>query len=115
VKIDPPVTPPATGPSDKTAGSAGNSSISPRAPQADTANSSNAAPTGTHGEPNVSLSPLSSQLRGLGADASTADINTERVASLKDAISKGQLPIDTSKIADGLIATARSLLKAPGA
>ena len=39
------------------------------------------------------------------------DINVERVAAIRAAIASGQLKIDTSRIADGLIASARDLLK----
>nr|WP_082308220.1 flagellar biosynthesis anti-sigma factor FlgM [Achromobacter sp. DMS1] len=39
------------------------------------------------------------------------DINVERVAAIREAIASGQLKIDTSRIADGLIASARDLLK----
>ena len=39
------------------------------------------------------------------------DIDVERVAAIRDAIAAGQFKIDTSRIADGLIATARDLLK----
>jgi negative regulator of flagellin synthesis FlgM len=39
------------------------------------------------------------------------DIDVERVAAIRDAIASGQFKIDTSRIADGLIATARDLLK----
>jgi negative regulator of flagellin synthesis FlgM len=57
----------------------------------------------------VSLSSLSSQLRSLAASGS-ADIDTAQVESIKSAIRNGTLQIDTGKIADGVLATARSLL-----
>lgn len=72
------------------------------APQPNTQSSS-----GNSGE--VSLSPLSTTLRSGGTHA--GDIDTHAVQQIKDAISKGQLPIDTSKIADGLIDSVRSFLK----
>jgi negative regulator of flagellin synthesis FlgM len=66
------------------------------------------APSGsTSGE--VNLSPLSSTLRSGGTDVS--DIDMQSVQQIKDAISSGQLPIDTSKIADGLLDSVRSFLK----
>ncbi|WP_281718950.1 flagellar biosynthesis anti-sigma factor FlgM [Pandoraea apista] len=61
----------------------------------------------------VSTSALSSEMRALQealAKTGTADIDVAKVASIKAAIANGQLAIDTSKIADGLIATARDLL-----
>jgi negative regulator of flagellin synthesis FlgM len=66
-----------------------------------------ASSAGTSGD--VSLSPLSSTLRSGGTNVGDIDVNT--VQQIKDAISKGQLPIDTSKIADGLIDSVRSFLK----
>ncbi len=73
------------------------------APQSNTQQSS----SGSSGE--VSLSPLSSTLRSGGTNV--GDIDMHSVQQIKDAISKGQLPIDTSKIADGLIDSVRSFLK----
>jgi negative regulator of flagellin synthesis FlgM len=57
----------------------------------------------------VNLSPLSSTLRSGGTNV--GDIDTHMVEQIKDAISKNQLPIDTGKIADGLIDSVRSFLK----
>jgi len=61
----------------------------------------------------VNLSTISTQLRALGAGfaSSTGDIDTKRVSELKDAISKGNLSVDSSKIADGLLDTVRGLLQ----
>jgi len=77
---------------------------------ASTASSSNASTS-----QNVSLSTLSTQLRALGSGFVNAngDIDTKRVSDIKDAISKGNLSIDASKIADGLIDTVRGLLQNP--
>ncbi|AOJ03179.1 MULTISPECIES: flagellar biosynthesis anti-sigma factor FlgM [Burkholderia] len=68
------------------------------------------APTG--GDANVSLSGLSSTLRSLAASGS-ADIDTAQVEAIRDAIKNGTLSIDTGKIADGILQTARELLKQP--
>lgn len=68
------------------------------------------APTG--GDANVSLSGLSSTLRSLAASGS-ADIDTAQVDAIRDAIKSGTLSIDTGKIADGILQTARDLLKQP--
>ncbi|MBB2931895.1 flagellar biosynthesis anti-sigma factor FlgM [Paraburkholderia silvatlantica] len=62
------------------------------------------------GGANVSLSSLSSTLRSLAASGS-ADIDTAHVQSIKDAIRNGTLQIDSGKIADGVIQTARDLMK----
>lgn len=67
----------------------------------------------TASDASVSTSALSSEMRALQAalaQTGSADIDVAKVAAIKDAIAKGQLSIDTSKIADGLIATARDLL-----
>jgi negative regulator of flagellin synthesis FlgM len=58
----------------------------------------------------VSLSSLSSHLRSLAASGS-ADIDVAHVESIKDAIRNGTLQIDAGKIADGVLETARNLLK----
>jgi negative regulator of flagellin synthesis FlgM len=71
---------------------------------------SSAIATGTSGDTNVSLSSLSSSLRSLAASGA-ADIDMGQVQSIKDAIKNGTLQIDAGKIADGIIATARGLLK----
>jgi negative regulator of flagellin synthesis FlgM len=66
--------------------------------------------TSSGGDANVSLSSLSSSLRSLAASGA-ADIDMGQVQSIKDAIKNGTLQIDTGKIADGIIETARGLLK----
>jgi negative regulator of flagellin synthesis FlgM len=64
----------------------------------------------SQGDASVSLSSLSSSLRSLAASGS-ADIDTAHVESIKAAIRNGTLQIDAGKIADGVIETARSLMK----
>ena len=54
---------------------------------------------------------LSSASRALALQEGSNDINVERVASIRAAIASGQLKIDTGRIADSLIASARDLLK----
>jgi negative regulator of flagellin synthesis FlgM len=75
-----------------------------------------AAPVGGSAAPaqsaDVSLSALSSQLRSLAASGE-ADIDVAQVESIKQAIADGSLTMDASKIADGILATARDLLKNP--
>jgi negative regulator of flagellin synthesis FlgM len=62
------------------------------------------------GDASVNLSGLSQHLRSLAASGS-ADIDTAHVASIKQAIADGTLQIDSSKIADGVLQTARDLLQ----
>ena len=62
------------------------------------------------GDASVSLSGLSQHLRSLAASGS-ADIDTAHVESIKQAIKDGTLQIDSSKIADGVLNTARELLQ----
>ncbi|RQR49219.1 flagellar biosynthesis anti-sigma factor FlgM [Burkholderia sp. Bp9002] len=62
------------------------------------------------GDATVNLSGLSGQLRTLSAFGST-DIDTGLVQSIKDALNDGTLTIDASKIADGVLNTARELLQ----
>ncbi len=90
-----------------------------RAQQGDAASTANlgaassaAIAGGQSGDASVSLSGLSSQMRSLAASG-TADIDTAHVESIKAAIRNGTLQIDTGKIADGVLETARSLIKPP--
>jgi negative regulator of flagellin synthesis FlgM len=57
----------------------------------------------------VALSPVSRKL--VEMQSGSSDINMERVASIRAAIASGQMQIDPTKIADGIIASARELLK----
>jgi len=66
--------------------------------------------TGASGDANVNLSGLSSHLHSL-ASAGSSDIDTAHVESIKQAIKNGTLTIDSGKIADGVLATARDLLQ----
>ena len=91
-----------------------------RAQQGDTASTATDAGTasgattatapGASSDANVSLSSLSSSLRSLAASGS-ADVDMNHVQSIKDAIKNGTLQIDTGKIADGILETARGLVK----
>ena len=77
------------------------------------AEGTNASVASTGSGANVSASALSSEMRALQAalaKTGSADIDVAKVAAIKQAISEGKLVIDPSKIADGLIATARDLL-----
>jgi len=58
----------------------------------------------------VSLSALAGHLQSLAVSGSH-DIDTGHVESIKQAIRDGSLKIDASKIADGVLETARSLLQ----
>lgn len=61
------------------------------------------------GAAKVALSPTARALSSLSDGSS--DIDMALVAEIRDAISAGNLKIDTSRIADGLLASARELLK----
>jgi negative regulator of flagellin synthesis FlgM len=80
------------------------------APAVNTAGTAGAGAAG--GDASVSLSGLSSQLRSLAASGA-ADIDVAQVESIKQAIKDGTLSIDTGKIADGILETARNLLQKP--
>nr|WP_254926279.1 flagellar biosynthesis anti-sigma factor FlgM [Bordetella genomosp. 11] len=64
---------------------------------------------GTSSSAQVDLSPMSRKLVDLQSGA--GDIDTAKVQAIRDAIAAGQLKIDPTKIADGLIASAKELLK----
>ncbi|MBJ7263161.1 MAG: flagellar biosynthesis anti-sigma factor FlgM [Burkholderiaceae bacterium] len=61
------------------------------------------------GAAKVAFSPTARALLSLSDGSS--DIDMARVAEMRDAIAAGNLKIDTSRIADGFIASARDLLK----
>ncbi|VVD99024.1 Negative regulator of flagellin synthesis [Pandoraea pneumonica] len=78
-----------------------------------TASADGAATPVAGSDANVSTSPLSSEMRALQAalaQTGSADIDVAKVSEIKQAIAEGRLTIDPSKIADGLISTARDLL-----
>ena len=66
--------------------------------------------TGAPRDANVNLSGLSSHLHSL-ASGGASDIDTAHVESITRAIKDGTLTIDSGKIADGVLATARELLQ----
>jgi negative regulator of flagellin synthesis FlgM len=86
------------------------SEATPAAGAAQTASTSAPATASGSGDASVSLSGLSQHLRSLAASGS-ADIDTTHVASIKQAIKDGTLQIDSGKIADGVLQTARDLLQ----
>jgi negative regulator of flagellin synthesis FlgM len=57
----------------------------------------------------VDLSPAARQLAAL--NNSDADVQTARVQQIRDALASGELKIDPARIADGLLASVRELLK----
>ncbi|HUH60887.1 MAG TPA: flagellar biosynthesis anti-sigma factor FlgM [Candidimonas sp.] len=61
------------------------------------------------GKGTVGLSAAARHLSNL--QSGDADINVARVNEIRDALASGQLKIDPSRIADGLIASVRDLLK----
>jgi negative regulator of flagellin synthesis FlgM len=77
---------------------------------AQSAGTSSPAAGSASGDASVSLSGLSQHLRSLAASGS-ADIDTAHVESIKAAIKNGSLTMDSGKIADGVLNTARELLQ----
>lgn len=67
------------------------------------------APAGGEKAASVDLSATARHLASL--QNSDNDIDVAKVQELRDAIASGQLKFDTSRIASGLIASARELLK----
>jgi negative regulator of flagellin synthesis FlgM len=64
------------------------------------------------GSESSSAVDLSAAARHMSSLENTGnDINIVKVQALRDAIASGQLQIDPSRIADGLLASARDLLK----
>lgn len=57
----------------------------------------------------VDLSDTARQLAALSSGAH--DVDMQKVEAIRDAIASGQLKIDTSRIADSLLASARELIK----
>jgi negative regulator of flagellin synthesis FlgM len=81
-----------------------------RATQADAqATSTTGGTTSSTGGSNstVSLSALSTDLRTSGS----ADIDTAKVASIKAALNDGSYKVDSGKIADGMLSSARELMQ----
>ncbi|HEY9572306.1 MAG TPA: flagellar biosynthesis anti-sigma factor FlgM [Pusillimonas sp.] len=68
---------------------------------------SSATTAGSNGK--VDLSAAARHLSNL--QNSDNDVNVARVQEIRDAIASGQLKIDPSRIADGLLASVRDLLK----
>ena len=58
----------------------------------------------------VNLSPLSSKLQAIQANASDAPVDAQRVAEIKQAIAEGRFKINPERIADGLLSSVRDLL-----
>jgi len=57
----------------------------------------------------VALSEAARQLSAL--DGNAQEVDMQKVQALREAIASGQLSMDASRIADGLIASAQELLK----
>lgn len=72
-----------------------------------TSASTSSSPAASKGA--VDLSATARHLSNL--QNSDNDINVARVNQIRDALASGQLKIDPSRIADGLIASVRDLLK----
>lgn len=79
------------------------------ATRTDSAASANASLAGAGGKSSVDLSSAARHLSGL--ENSEGDINIARVSEIRDALASGELKIDPNRIADGLLASVRDLLK----
>ena len=69
-------------------------------------------PTAAPDTSSVRVSPLSAQVREIGArlvEDRDDDIDTAKVEKIRQAIAEGRIRIDPSKIADGLLASLREL------
>jgi negative regulator of flagellin synthesis FlgM len=78
--------------------------------QSTATSASPSAASSNSGGASVSLSGLSQHLLSQ-ASSGSGDIDTAHVAAIKQAISNGTLQIDSGKIADGVLQTARDLLQ----
>lgn len=67
------------------------------------------APRADGARGDVQLSAAARHLAALGDGH--ADIRAEHVRQIRDALAAGELPIDTARIADGLLDSMRDLLK----
>jgi len=65
--------------------------------------------TGAGRSSSVDLSPAARNLSAL--QDGSADIQAQRVQQIRDALASGELQIDPGRIADGLLASVRDLLK----
>lgn len=65
--------------------------------------------TSSAGKSSVDLSAAARHLAALQDGSS--DVQTQKIQQIRDAIASGQLQIDPDRIADGLLASVRDLLK----
>ncbi|MEZ2720652.1 flagellar biosynthesis anti-sigma factor FlgM [Paenalcaligenes hominis] len=83
--------------------------VSDRATTSKSSTQTKTEPTNPSRSASVDFSPAARQLQQLHSDHN--DIDLDRVNALRTALANGTLEIDTSRIADRLIHTARDLLK----
>lgn len=89
----------------------GNGSVNENTPKA-ARNGGKAESAGGSGQ-SVELSPLAAQLQAIEARlADVPIVDTARVEEIKTAIADGKFTVDTGRIADRLIETARELVNA---
>lgn len=81
------------------------------APRADSAVAQTYGASSASGSSSSQVALSSASRKLLALQDGSNDINVERVAAIRAAIASGQLKIDTGRIADSLIASARDLLK----
>ncbi|MGE4368193.1 MAG: flagellar biosynthesis anti-sigma factor FlgM [Burkholderiaceae bacterium] len=91
------------------------SSLTSLATETLSGNRSGGARSGAAGQatqPGSSTVDLSVTARHMASlENASSDINVVKVQALRDALASGELKIDASRIADGLLASARELLK----
>ena len=76
-----------------------------------TTSSAQASQLGAKSAENVTLSPLSVQLKSLEKKVEASSVfDAEKVEAIKSAIANGQFKVDSEKVADGLINSVKDLL-----
>lgn len=58
----------------------------------------------------VALSPLSARLQEIASSLDTPEVNSSRVAEIRQAIAEGRFKVNPERIADGLLDDVRQLL-----
>jgi negative regulator of flagellin synthesis FlgM len=86
--------------------------LSTSKPSVNTGAKNEATQTSAKTSENVTLSPMSVQLKSIESDVATNGVfDAEKVDAIKSAIASGQFKVDSEKVADGLIDTVKDLLK----
>lgn len=101
---------------DKTVTFPKNTPTTPTAPTAPTAPAAAKSGVSSVSTPPVSAVAAASQARPVSSTtllpSASGDFDAARVAEIRESISAGRYQVDTSRIADGLLASVRDLLNA---